>query len=103
MTRPARTGSRPIRVRRVVVLPAPLRPISATRPPGGTTRSTSRSTGTPAMSTDTPCSSSMGWFNPNDVAQHGRIFQHDGWRAECGDAALAPDGDTIGEALHHLH
>ena len=56
---PARSGSRPIRVRSVVVLPAPLRPISATRPPGGTRRCTSRSTGTPAMSTEPPSSSSM--------------------------------------------
>src|SRR6476659_9128616 len=102
-TRPARGGSRPIRVRSVVVLPAPLRPISATRPPGGTTRCTSRSTGTPTMSMETLCSSSMGRLDPDDVAQHGGVGQHLLRWAEGGDAALAPDRDAIGEAGDHVH
>src|SRR3712207_9323704 len=88
-----------MRVRSVVVLPAPLRPISATRPPGGTTRCTSRSTGTAAMSTETLCSSSMGRLDTDDVAQHGRILQDRRRRAEGGNTALAPDRDAGGEAV----
>src|SRR3954454_23550551 len=102
-TRPARGGSRPIKVRSVVVLPAPLRPINATRPPGGTTRWTSRSTGTPTMSIETLCSSSMSGLDPDHVTEDSGIRQDLLRRAKGGDAPLAPDRDAVGEAGNDVH
>jgi len=59
MMLPERGASSPISTRRVVVLPAPLRPISATRAPGATASVTPRSTGAPAISAETPSSRNM--------------------------------------------
>src|ERR671920_87118 len=100
--RPSRSGSRPIRARSVVVLPAPLRPISATRPPGGTVSETPRRTRMPAMSAETPSSSSIG-RDPDHLAPHLGVRQHLARRAEGGDAALAPDRDAVGEAGDDVH
>src|SRR5512138_17077 len=95
ITLPWTAGTRPIRVRSVVVLPAPLRPISATRPPAGTFSETLRSTGTPAMETETPESSSMA-LDPDHFTLHGGVREDLARRAEGGDAPLAPDRDAVG-------
>src|SRR4051812_36553428 len=106
LMRPSRDGTSPIRVRSVVVLPAPLRPIRATRPPGGTWSETRRRTATPARSTVTSSSRSIG-ARPNTDADHVApdigVGEDHGGRPKRRDPPLAPDRDAIGGAGDDIH
>jgi hypothetical protein len=101
-TLPPRSGSSPISARSVVVLPAPLRPISATRPPGGTCSETSRSTGTPAMSTRDALKPQHGARSRSPrAAPRGPPARRPAARVRR--SSLRPDRHPVGEALHHVH
>src|SRR6266850_2854310 len=103
LIRPAMSGRSPITLLSVVVLPAPLRPTSATRPPRGTTSETPRSTSAPWMATLRPARFNM----TSDMAQHCSahfgIGEHGGGLALGDNQSLVENQNALAVAEHDLH
>src|SRR5215813_3804096 len=100
--RPSISASNPITLLSVVVLPAPLRPTSATRPSRGTVRETPRSTSAPAIATRTPCITKLSCMAEHRLA-HARIGQHHGRLPIGDDEPLIEHQNAPAVALHDVH
>src|SRR5262245_24986815 len=101
---------KPMIVRSVVVLPAPLRPKSTVRSPSGTSKSTPCRMWYCPMCVCMPASVSSGsgmagapGRDPEVGLLHDRRANHLGRRPVRHQAAVVQHDDAIGEAAHHLH
>src|SRR5881397_4135264 len=95
VTRPPRTGCRPITALRSVVLPTPLRPMRQTTSPGATLRSTPQSTCDPPYATSRRSTVSIDRLAAaSDVhLEHARIRLHLVHRPLAQHRALVEHGD----------
>src|SRR5215470_692337 len=100
----------PMMVRKVVVLPAPLRPSSTVMAPSGTAKSTPCRMWYCPIWVCTPCSSNSGSAMaraPGRYTQIGLLYDRRGnhlGRSTIGhQASVVQDDDAVGEASHHVH
>src|ERR1700674_2506920 len=106
-TRPAEACQSPMIVRKVVVLPAPLRPSSMVSPPRGTASSTPCKIwyGPMWVLTLSSCSSGAA----SDIGDtkigflHHRRGDHAGGLAVGHQLAVVQHDDAVGERAHHVH
>src|SRR6516225_11899943 len=89
-------------VRTVVVLPAPLRPISAALAPAFNSKLTLRKTGAPSSATLIFSRLSIASYSDYVLADF-RIGQNLRRRTDLLNFSHAPDGNPIGIAFHHVH
>src|SRR6516225_1006398 len=89
-------------VRTVVVLPAPLRPISAALAPAFNAKLTLRKTGAPSIATLMFSRLNIASYSDDMLADF-RIGQNLRRRADLLNFSHALDSDAIGIALHHVH
>src|SRR5438094_897312 len=102
---------RPMMVRRVVVLPAPLRPSRTVRPPRGTARSTPCRMWYWPMWVWTPDSVRMGSFIGRSCGfgcakislLHDLRLHHLGGGAVGHQGAVVQHDDAVGQRAHHVH
>src|SRR6185503_17232321 len=100
-TRPPAALSRPITLFMSVVLPAPLRPMSPTIVPSGTSSDTPRRICMEAIATLRFCTLST--RGPYHVALHFRVGKRRLRRRIGDDAAVVEGEHALREAAHHLH
>src|SRR5262249_12425999 len=100
----------PMMVRKVVVLPAPLRPSSTVMAPSGTAKSTPCRMWYWPMWGCTPSSANSGSAmarapgrNTQIGLLHDRRANHLGRQTIGHQASVVQDDDAIGEASHHVH
>src|SRR6516225_8404818 len=99
---PSRNGCSPITLLSVVVLPAPLRPTSATSPPAGTVKERPRNICAPSIATRTPSSRSVSSMTEHR-SPHVGIGEHGGRPAVGDDQALIEHQHALAVAEHHVH
>src|SRR5574343_505786 len=100
-TRPSWPSRKPMTRRSSVVLPAPLRPTTATVLPRVSSQLMPRSTGMPAMVVETFSSLSMGSL-ADHVLDDDRVAQHLVGRAVGGNLAGDPGRQAGGVAAHDV-
>src|SRR5258708_27798956 len=103
LRRPAISGRSPITLLSEVVLPAPLRPTSATRPPRRKTSETARSTSAPWMATLTPARFNMSSDMAQHCSAHFGIGEHGGGLALRDNQSLVENQNALAVAEHDIH
>src|SRR3989441_2230802 len=105
VTRPLRTGRRPIAVLSSVVFPTPLRPMRQTSSPGPTSRSTPQSTCDWPYATSSPLMDSIGRLAPASEIdlEDARIALDLLYRALAEHRPLMEHRDLAGDLPHEFH